>query len=224
MNAVRHIVLCACAGLLGVSLMLTPNSTSADIIYTWLDKGMYTAGDPIGYNLDFDQNGVVDFIFESTGMWLGVLRQGSNMTIAGGNDVDALSEDYAIGSSVPEDKWLSGYLDFLGINSCAVVPGVGLICTGNFLKTNAFMGVRFCDLDGLAHYGWIRIDNPLNSTGGTIVDFAYETEPGVGILAGAGVIPEPATVALMIVAGVGLGLSRLRRNRQGHSRVHPCRS
>ncbi|HOU21748.1 MAG TPA: PEP-CTERM sorting domain-containing protein [Kiritimatiellia bacterium] len=171
---------------------------------------MYTAGDPISYNLDFNHDSIMDLLFESNGMWFDVAAQSEdNRVIAGGGDVYALPWGYSIGSDVDPDLWM---MDPLGItlNSSATVPPGEVISTGQFLETTAFMGVQFY-IDELVHYGWVRISNPFPVTGGIIMDFAYETDPGVGILAGAGMIPEPATSALMVAGGLLLALRRKRK-------------
>lgn len=86
---------------------------------------------------------------------------------------------------------------------------IGEILGGPFLETNAFLGVSF-QINSETHYGWIQIDNPNNTPGGTITGFAYETESGRGISAGA--IPEPGSVALFTMGGLGLYL--LRKNKK----------
>ena len=191
-------------------MICTPRVCEGYISYTWVDKGMYTAGEPIGYDLDFNRDSILDIIFTSTGMWFGAFIQGEGQINAGGGEVRALADGTLIGPDTPADDWAQGYLGFLGLNSSATVPPGDVISTGQFLNTTAFMGVQFY-IDELVHYGWVRISNPFPVTGGIIVDFAYETEPGVGILAGAGTIPEPATAALITAGCILLALRRKKK-------------
>jgi len=185
------------------------------IAYTWVDKGMYTAGEPIGYDLDFNRDSILDIIFTSTGMWFGAFIQGEGQINAGGGEVRALADGTLVGPDTPADDWAQGYLGFLGLNSSATVPPGDVISTGQFLNTTAYMGVQFY-IDDLVHYGWVRISNPYPVTGGIIMDFAYETEPGVGIIAGAGVIPEPATTTLLFTGLMALIIrSRKQKAEQG---------
>lgn len=188
-------------------MICTPRICEGFISYTWVDMGMYTSGEPIGYDLDFNGDLINDILFMSTGMWFGAFVQGDGRIIAGGNLVHALAEGTAIGPDTPQEDWLQGYLGHLGINSSATVPPGVVINTGEFLLITAYMGVRF-NIEDAVHYGWVRISNPFNGTGGIIMDFAYETEPGVGILAGAGAIPEPATAALITTGCILLALRR----------------
>lgn len=76
---------------------------------------------------------------------------------------------------------------------------------GTFIAegTPTYLGVRF-DLGSGYQYGWIGVERS-----GTALDafaWGYETEPGVGIPAGA---PEPGTLALLAMGAVGV----LRRRR-----------
>jgi hypothetical protein len=59
--------------------------------------------------------------------------------------------------------------------------------SGPFRFSDRFIGVRF-NIDGESHYGWVRAQliNPNNLT---IKDWAYQTQPYTGIIAG-GVEPE----------------------------------
>lgn len=66
--------------------------------------------------------------------------------------------------------------------------------------TDAYVGIELT-LAGGTSYGWLHfIDDPIATTPSlTLVDWAYESAPGVGIQATA--VPEPSTCAL---AGVGI--------------------
>ncbi len=73
-----------------------------------------------------------------------------------------------------------------------------------------FVGVELT-LGGQTHYGWLQfIDNPTaNPVNLTLVDWAYESTPGLGIEAT--LIPEPSTLAL---AGVGMAALLMMRKRK----------
>lgn len=77
-------------------------------------------------------------------------------------------------------------------------------------ETDSFVALRFELSDGV-HFGFARI------AGLTLYDFAYETDPGVGIQAELGPfaslpgVPEPATI-LLLGSGI-LGVARLRRRK-----------
>jgi hypothetical protein len=91
--------------------------------------------------------------------------------------------------------------------------GTGVEITGStaFLVNSSdnLVGFRFLNEgDGLTHYGWLRMSlaGALDGQPRSIVDYAYESTPDLGI--GAGVIPEPASASLLLL-GLG-GLVGLR--------------
>lgn len=78
------------------------------------------------------------------------------------------------------------------------------------------------NIDGDIHYGWgrlstIRDDSDLNVPAGqrpwtaTLHEYAYQSDPGVPILAGQ--VPEPTTLALLAAGGGGLALAGRRQRR-----------
>jgi hypothetical protein len=72
------------------------------------------------------------------------------------------------------------------------------------------VGFRFVnEAAGTLHYGWMRIEvvGTLAAQPRAVVEFAYESQAGVGIAAG--VIPAPGAIALLGLAG--LAGSRRRR-------------
>jgi hypothetical protein len=73
----------------------------------------------------------------------------------------------------------------------------------------AYAGVEF-RIGEDVHYGWIRINNFANVNAGSVLDWAYETRPGVPILAGA--VPEPYALALLVGGGVLMVWFRRKRN------------
>jgi hypothetical protein len=72
-----------------------------------------------------------------------------------------------------------------------------------------YVGVRFRVNDtGEDHFGWIGVDiTNADDLTGVVTGYAYETEAGVGILAGA--VPEPAGLSLLALGAAGL-LARRR--------------
>lgn len=77
--------------------------------------------------------------------------------------------------------------------------------------TEGYVGIELNPGDG-THYGWLHfIDNPTTDPKSlTLVDWAYESTPGLGIETA--LIPEPSTSAMV---GVGVAtLLMLRKRRQ----------
>jgi len=74
-------------------------------------------------------------------------------------------------------------------------------CLGRFDGQTAFIGMEFA-IGGNTHYGWMQFEDIGGLSGGYILDWAYESSPGLGIQAGAleaGVIPEPSTASLLML-------------------------
>jgi MYXO-CTERM domain-containing protein len=71
--------------------------------------------------------------------------------------------------------------------------------------TNNLVGFRFVSAAGTTHYGWMRfLMGAQPATGNlvtrTVVDFAYESDAGASI--GAGAVPAPGAIALLGLAGL----------------------
>ncbi len=98
--------------------------------------------------------------------------------------------------------WGPGYL-----SSQWVAPAGGPPATGH-------LGFRF-QINGSDHYGWVRISvDPAGAPSPrfvTVHDAAYETLPNTAIPAGANGIPEPASLGLLALGGVGLATMRRRK-------------
>jgi hypothetical protein len=61
------------------------------------------------------------------------------------------------------------------------------------------------------NYGWAHMTfSPIDGTL-TLHDYAYETDPGVGIVTGVVAVPEPSSIALLAAGVGGLALLRARR-------------
>lgn len=139
------------------------------------------AGTPIGQSSAFDfQEGDN---FAASGKWIR-----ANRLI----DEDATQIDRVLGSrpasgvQVP----LNGP-NFLGLGG--QVRYLGLKMDLNDANTS--------DAAGGFNYGWvgIRITNEADATG-EVVGFAYETQPGVSIAAGA--VPEPGSIVSAMIGGL----------------------
>lgn len=105
-----------------------------------------------------------------------------------------------------------------GTTAVNMTPGAIIDATSNFGSNSSantsqwvmnsdqnLVGIRFQNEDtGQIHYGWMRISFSSSPTAQprAIVEYAYESEPGVGI--GAGVVPAPGSLALLALGAAGL--------------------
>ncbi len=195
------------------SLALATLSCQAVIIYTNPADipvfGVITlpALEPVGVDLNFD--GVFDFEFTRIGATSGVdlVPLGVNRSIFIpepppdiGNFLVPLEQGFLIGSDIDDSlTW--------GNESSLVSACVNIGCIGFFDNQTAFIGTEF-QIDGETHYGWMQFADWSGVAGGYLLDYAYESEPGVGILAGAIAIPEPSTYASIILGLLALACYR----------------
>lgn len=106
--------------------------------------------------------------------------------------------------------------------STTLIGGLGGNWNGGTMSVDAagFLGVGFNIANGSVtnlHYGWIRVGIGTNASGQptamTIYDWAWETAPETGIVAG--LIPEPSPVAdLALLAAGATGVAAWRRRKQ----------
>ena len=187
----------------GVAAGNAASDAEAVIIYSGLQN--ISIGQFGALNLNLDGDAYSDVLLK-------------NYVFGGGNYQGAYV-NFSPGKLVGFSSGLS-YVSALGpgalIDATTVGPFVGSMAYGaaNPLAefndvTDAYIGVAF-PIAAVNHYGWIRVD--VNNAAGTFLvkDWAYESEPGVGILAGH--IPEPGTLG-MLAAGAA-GVLALRRRRQ----------
>jgi len=172
-------------------------------------------------SVDLNHDGTEDFRVVATGtVTYGFQMEGNSLNAVwsrptGGFDIGALIVPLQfgteIGSNLPSsDEWTlteHGPFDVLGpgFSSYSSAGVVGL-----FVNMTAYAGLQF-SIGANTHYGWIKVQEiPGLAGGGIVYEYAYETRPGVPILAGA--VPEPSTWALLILGGGLFAWCRRKRN------------
>ena len=157
----------------------------------------------------------MDCIFRSDESSFDVVTAGEARAVAQGYPVPymdpggylvALPTGFLIGPDPSPHEWLDRRPYGMAIESCMDV-GCGVFGWPNGAH---FMGAEFFIEDDI-HYGWMRVRNCKPVNAGYILDYVYETEPGVPILAGA--FPEPGTVLLF--ASGAVAICRRRHARRG---------
>lgn len=215
-------------------------TSKAALVYTDIpDAGVFGVSGDAFFNVDLNQDGTDDFVFRSNfapGEGFVVLPQGTNQvfsTLVQPPDISTFAIDFdhgtIIGPSVLGDSSVTLIgLRFApggeelgpGLLSCALFSE--LVCLGQFDSDEQLSGGDQTDFVGVAlelgdgtHFGYVEV---LSSgfNGGTIVSFAFESEPNTPIIAGA--VPEPSLRLLALLGGF-VFLFRRRRSCGSSSRA-----
>jgi len=155
-------------------------------------------------NLDLNQDGATDFFAFRT--------EDVGVSVAGVNDngVQKLTPtsafiSFLVAGTVIDDRGPFGGSGLLAQVFC---EEGGCAWFGPFTQVNepGFVGVEFL-IDEMTHFGWIQIGVSRINGVARIFDFAYESQPGVPIVAGK--VPAPGG-GVALLAGM-LALGRRRR-------------
>jgi hypothetical protein len=152
------------------------------------------------FPFDMNGDGIGDFIFDHGQNTLGVTMLGDNLLLA---DITGWSIPFYEGTEISETPpsgmlWSDGYFSFY---SRQQILGGEYATTGYWQGIDHGMfGVNF-DIGGESHYGWVRLSTGIDDQYSSYIlhDWAYETQPGIGITAGT--VPEPSSAALLICGG-----------------------
>jgi hypothetical protein len=211
----RHFL--ACSAFVGTAALMSAQKTDAAVVYSGLENiSVPTTNGTGGIYLDLTKPG--SFFIPTTGG--GGATEGLD-TLLPGWDVNFYR------SGTGNLRWyynggalaVSNAVGHVAALSAGVMvdasSGLGTRQTmvPEFTGTTAFMGVEFFDASNNERFGWIRINGgPTLGFPATIVDWAYE-DSGAGILTGAGIVPEPSSLALGCLAAGAAGLVAWRRRK-----------
>ena len=176
-------------------------------------------------------SGTVNLSIPATtnGLYLNVVNGATNLPAGGGGstvpgwDINPWSST-GLGFFSPGTPVGGAYVLSASSTTANLAPGSSIgagstFGTGSSLNTsqwnlnsdNNLFGFRFVnESGGTTHYGWARISlgGTINDPSRTLVEYAFESTPGMAIQAG--VVPEPGTFA-MLGLGVAAVLAARRR-------------
>ncbi len=199
-------------------------SARADVVYSGIQDIQLGEGGTSPYNLDLTGNGTTDYSFTYTTQQslypspIGPYpytsgQQLSIDTIPGSvtNSVvssDGMNADYLTAGTLigPSSPFASGA--GLNIQRDYKNPSPSQPNVGNFDGKDGYVGFQFYIGDSATpNYGWAQLDLtnfPLagDPQSAILVDWAYETTPGLSILTA---VPEPASLGLLALGAVGVG-------------------
>jgi hypothetical protein len=172
--------------------------------------------------IDINQDGTPDYLIgtggaqSTSGFYIYGLQQANKVWGARPFDSQwavALSTGEAIGDdSHPLHDWFEPtYYPGGAVGGPIFTASVGDLGPLGFYTgvPSAYCGLQM-ELNGEIHYGWVRVGSPIGLNGGWVYDSVYNSNPGESLLAGAGMVPEPSTMALIILGGGVLWLKRKR--------------
>jgi hypothetical protein len=158
--------------------------SNAQVIYTDIPDAII-AGPSTTYDLDLDNGGQPDFTFWALGSFAngythiqsGSAGPSSGILESATAEVQNVPFGNSIGSS--SSTWNPVTTDMV------FVFFVGAAMTTDFLAPNeiGYVGCRFT-IGANLHYGWVRVRASNTTCELTIFDYAYESTPGVPIMAG----------------------------------------
>ncbi|MAB71902.1 MAG: hypothetical protein CMJ54_05300 [Planctomycetaceae bacterium] len=208
-----------------LATMATTQSVVADIVYESVGQ---TIGGPGGSTAYLLEVGVGDFgnlLFlaannPGTGSSFVFGVGGGSKTSSGGAEPNGIGLQVNIGGSkgskIELRRFAAGdQIGYTSKTSSIAIGGAsfGKGAKGPFADGGAgYIGLQI-ESDSLGgaefHYGWIALDWNASTLELTIDGFAYETEAGVGIEAGA--IPAPGALGLFGLAAGAAGIRRKRK-------------
>lgn len=176
--------------------------------------------------VDVDGNGTIDFTFGSESSSVALRTEGANRAIIrlyappnSGRPLTPVPTGFEISSTLADTDdfsplWASA--DFLGghveLGENSFLGIVIVMSTGSASDFNGrgVIGIEFEAEDGI-HYGYIDISAGPGYAGITLYGWAYESQPGVSILAGQ--VPESSS-AIFVACGTALLVTKRRRERR----------
>jgi hypothetical protein len=176
----------------GVSVLALAQPGEAEIVYTPVQV---TIAPGQRYNLDLNQDGIVDFTlknhtYNTTSGWFGnlfVQHPGGN-AVAGHIVNYGFPWAYALRSGMRISKQNRHFTAGRATMAWSDYGWFGSYRGGSWVSnggvTNRYLGLKF-KIDGKVHYGWARLSVQDYSFIATLTGFAYETIPDKLIKAGA---------------------------------------
>jgi hypothetical protein len=178
------------------------------------------------YPVDLNGDNLTDFTFGASAGSASLRTERANRLVVRlspppniSGPVADLLEGFSIGSSLePQLAWnssdpLGGYVTPGEFAFATIVHCLDSGCLSTWPPgpaTRGFIGIEFALADGL-HYGYFDIVLSGDAAGAALLGWAYDSRPGVPILAGA--VPEPSTWALLSTGGVVFWWYGRRRKR-----------
>ncbi|MDH7502103.1 MAG: PEP-CTERM sorting domain-containing protein [Verrucomicrobiota bacterium] len=168
------------------------------------------------YSFDMDGDANSELTFGYDFHFVGVRNENGTRSLSFVNpppdfyaDPQPLPSGFLIGpeSGSGQLQWFTSYPPPYNFNNLVTIVNTGT--SGAFAGQHAYMGIEFQRASG-THYGWVSLYVDWFAPVAVIDSWAWETRPGVPILAGA--VPEPSTCVLLVGGCVLVVWFRRKRN------------
>lgn len=191
------------------------NAQGTSVFYQPSEPIPLFSGGTDAYDLDVNFDGLADYRFDYGLNGFFVQALGENRQIGvlltppdSGSYLAPLPARnqswFLVGPSLPPGySWVG--VDGPGAGSSIVSIPTEIGTLGLFSGQRAWMGIEF-RADSGVHYGAVLIDNPLDVGGGYIRGWLYDSRSGEPVP----IVPEPSTVLLLALAGLGFHVARRR--------------
>jgi hypothetical protein len=224
LNAVRVWSLIFTLGF--VTLVESVKGQSTIVYVTPKPAPYYSAFYPgtLDFNLDIDGDGTTDFILRSNDPGWSInntvlIPQGGNSVVSMNSYLANMNNGDVIGSSLnPVYQWSNGQPP---LSLLVLLLDPQPVEEGNFAyQQSGYIGFDVVK-NGMNYYGWMSVSSPGQgglpgdaAIYGDVVSWAYETRPNTPIAVGA--VPEPSSVALIILGGAVVWFRRNRERTPRH--------
>ncbi len=209
----RHFLTCSSAALCVVGVS-APSQSDAAIVYSGIKNlALPTVGGGQLY-LDFVSGATLPSVPGQSGFDWDIAPYGGGQTNQSSYALTTVTIDNASSANLAPGTTIGPASVLLGATG-----GIQNVSIPN--NTTGIIGFKFnpASTDGFnpganntpTHYGWFRLEVN-TTTGGKIVDWAYENVAGVSI--GAGAVPEPSSLGCLALGAAGIRSLRRRRQAQ----------
>mgnify|MGYP003952919333 CR=1 FL=1 len=177
----------------------------SQVVYTDIDPDLeLQSSSSDSYTVDFNNDLNIDVIIFETELdtnisgfpvsFIGAALSTIGSNEVAGNVMTLGTENILLADTITSGNLIDSTLSYINTSSITSVflgAALRVLSSGTFAATigdyqpgsDGYIGVKF-DIGGNIHYGWIRVNPTTDGTSCMVLDYAYESTPNTGIIAG----------------------------------------